>query len=124
MEFHLRQYAAKGLGCFGQGPDVRHDRSVTAVVYLTTGSPDLDESVEVRRWLSEVSQILYMSFARTNLYQSLHHAWMEAGLFGVLAIIIEEDDQLGFICSPLTVGEYCIACNAPAFQTLSIESFQ
>ena len=80
--------------------------------YLTTGSPDLDESVEVRRWLSEVSQILYMSFARTNLYQSLHHAWMEAGLFGVLAIIIEEDDQLGFICSPLTVGEYCIACNA------------
>ena len=80
--------------------------------YLTTGSPDLDESVEVRRWLSDVSQILYMSFARTNLYQSLHHAWMEAGLFGVLAIIIEEDDQLGFICSPLTVGEYCIACNA------------
>lgn len=80
--------------------------------YLTTGDPSLDESVEVRRWLSDVSQILYMSFARTNLYQALHHAWMEAGLFGVLAIIIEEDDDLGFTCTPLTVGEYCIACDA------------
>lgn len=79
--------------------------------YLTTGDPSLDESVEVRRWLSDVSQILYMSFARTNLYQALHHAWMEAGLFGVLAIIIEEDDELGFTCTPLTVGEYCIACD-------------
>ena len=79
--------------------------------YLTTGNPDLDESVEVRRWLSDVSQILYMSFASTNLYQALHHGWMEAGLFGVLAILVLEDDEVGFRCMPLTVGEYCIACN-------------
>lgn len=79
--------------------------------FLTTGTPELDESVEVKRWLSDVSQILYMAFARTNTYQSLHHGWMEAGLFGVLAILIEEDDYAGFRCTPLTVGEYCIACN-------------
>ena len=80
--------------------------------FLTTGSPDLDESVQVRRWLSDVSQILYMTYAKTNLYQALHHAWLEAGLFGILAIIIEEDEEKGFNCIPLTAGEYCISCDS------------
>lgn len=31
--------------------------------FLTTGSPDLDESVQVRRWLSDVSQILLANSA-------------------------------------------------------------
>ena len=45
--------------------------------FLTTGSPDLDESVQVRRWLSDVSQILYMTYEkeRTSI-----NKWVEKGL--------------------------------------------
>lgn len=80
--------------------------------YLTTGSPKLDESPAVKQWLSDVSQIIYMGLSRTNAYQSLHHFWLEVSLYGTAAMMIQEDDEKGFYCYPLTIGEYAIACNS------------
>lgn len=80
--------------------------------YLTTGSPKLDESPAVKQWLSDVAQIIYMGLSRTNAYQSLHHFWLEVSLYGTAAMIIQEDDEKGFYCYPLTIGEYAIACDS------------
>ena len=83
---------------------------------LTTGTPDLDESHEVKVYLDRVQRILEMAFESTNVYQALHHGWREVGVYGTCAMIIVEDAKAGFHCYPLVCGEYCIgvdACNRP-----------
>ncbi len=79
---------------------------------LTTGTPELDESHEVKVYLDRVQRILEMAFERTNTYQSLHHGWREVGVFGVCAMIVAEDAVNGFHCYPLVCGEYCIGVDA------------
>lgn len=79
--------------------------------YLTTGSPDLDESYAVKQWLADVQQVIYMQLAKTNAYQAFHQGWLELGCYGVWACAILEDEKHGFHCYPLTVGQYAIACD-------------
>lgn len=78
---------------------------------LTTGSPELDESVPVKQWLADVTQILYMQYAKTNTYQAFHQTWLELGCYGVSACVVLEDEKTAFHCYPLTVGQYAIACD-------------
>lgn len=79
---------------------------------LTTGTPDLDESHEVKVYLDRVQRILEMAFESTNTYQALHHCWQEVGVYGVCAMIVVEDAKAGFHCYPLVCGEYCIGVDA------------
>ena len=75
---------------------------------LTTGSPDLDESQAVKVWLDQVQRIMEMAFTRTNTYQALHQGWRDVGTYGIMAMVIIEDPEVGFHCYPLAAGEYCV----------------
>ena len=78
---------------------------------LTTGDPDLDSSQAVKVWLDQTQRIMEMAFSRTNTYQALQHCWREVGVYGVTAMVIIEDPEMGFCCFPLVAGEYCIGVN-------------
>ena len=75
---------------------------------LTTGTPNLDEAQAVKVWLDRVQRIMEMAFTRTNTYQALHQGWRDVGTYGVMAMVIAEDDREVFHCYPLSVGEYAI----------------
>ena len=75
---------------------------------LTTGTPNLDEAQAVKVWLDQVQRIMEMAFTRTNTYQALHQGWRDVGTYGVMAMVIVEDDREVFHCYPLSVGEYAI----------------
>ena len=75
---------------------------------LTTGTPNLDEAQAVKVWLDQVQRIMEMAFTRTNTYQTLHQGWRDVGTYGVMAMVIAEDDREVFHCYPLSVGEYAI----------------
>lgn len=75
---------------------------------LTTGTPNLDEEQAVKVWLDQVQRIMEMAFTRTNTYQALHQGWRDVGTYGVMAMVIAEDDREVFHCYPLSVGEYAI----------------
>ena len=75
---------------------------------LTTGTPNLDEAQAVKVWLDQVQRIMEMAFTRTNTYQALHQGWRDVGTYGVMAMVIAEDDREVFHCYPLSVGEYAI----------------
>lgn len=75
---------------------------------LTTGMPNLDEAQAVKVWLDQVQRIMEMAFTRTNTYQALHQGWRDVGTYGVMAMVIAEDDREVFHCYPLSVGEYAI----------------
>lgn len=75
---------------------------------LTTGTPNLDESQSVKVWLDQVQRIMEMAFTQTNVYQALHQCWRDVGCYGILAMVVVEDPELGFHCYPLAVGEYAV----------------
>lgn len=75
---------------------------------LTTGTPNLDEAQAVKVWLDQVQRIMEMAFTRTNTYQALHQGWRDVGTYGVMAMVIAEDDREVFHYYPLSVGEYAI----------------
>ena len=75
---------------------------------LTTGTPNLDEAQAVKVWLDQVQRIMEMAFTRTNTYQALRQGWRDVGTYGVMAMVIAEDDREVFHCYPLSVGEYAI----------------
>lgn len=78
---------------------------------LTTGDPDLDESHEVKVYLDQCQRILEMAFSKSNVYPAFQHCWREVATMGVCANVILEDDEVGFYCVPLTIGEYAIAAD-------------
>ena len=79
---------------------------------LTTGSPNLDESQAVKVWLDQVQRIMEMAFTRTNTYQALHQGWRDVGTYGIMAMVIVEDPEVGFHCYPLAAGEYCVGVDS------------
>lgn len=78
---------------------------------LSTSDPKLDESAAVKTWLSEVTRMMLMVFARGNTYRALHSIYMELGAFGTSADILLPDFNSVMHHHPLTVGEFAISTN-------------
>lgn len=78
---------------------------------LTTGDADLDASHEVKTYLDQCQRILEMAFSKSNVYPAFQHCWREVATMGICANVILEDDEVGFYCVPLTIGEYAVAAD-------------
>lgn len=79
---------------------------------LTTRNPDLDESPNVKAWLSKMTTLMLMIYNRSNVYRSLQMAYEELGAFGTCSVILLDDYDTVIHCMPLTIGEYAIATSA------------
>lgn len=75
---------------------------------LSTGDPDLDDQMEVKKWLYESSKVLYRIFSMSNFYNSLQPYYSELGTFGTAALGIFEDDEDVIRCTTYTAGQYMI----------------
>ena len=78
---------------------------------LSTSRPELDESYNVKAWLSDVQRMMEMVFNKSNTYRALHTMYEELGVFGTAACLVMQDYDNVIHLHPLTVGEYCIASN-------------
>lgn len=76
---------------------------------LTTMNPELDESYNVKDWLSRVTRLMQLVFSKSNVYRALHTAYEELGAYGTSAVIVLDDPVNVIHCMPLTIGEYCLA---------------
>lgn len=79
---------------------------------LTTFNPELDESYEVKVWMSQVTSLMQMVFYKSNTYRALQMAYEELGAFGTSATLIYEDFDRVIHCHPLTIGEFAIATDS------------
>lgn len=79
---------------------------------LTTLNPELDESYEVKTWMSKVTSLMQMVFYKSNVYRALQMAYEELGAFGTSATVILDDYDRVIHCMPLTIGEFAIATDA------------
>lgn len=73
---------------------------------LTSGVPDLDEVSSVRQWLTDVTRLMQMVFAKSNTYRSLHTMYDDLGIFGTASAIVMPDYKGVIHINNLTVGEY------------------
>ena len=78
---------------------------------LTTGDEKLDASYDVKVYLDECQRIMEMAFSKSNIYAAFQHCWREVATMGICANVILEDDEVGFYCQPLTIGEYAVAAD-------------
>lgn len=63
---------------------------------LRTRKEALMKSDEVKHFFSESAEIMYSTFANSNLYQQLHECYIDLGSVGTAAIY-EEDDPRDFV---------------------------
>ena len=78
---------------------------------LTTGDEKLDASYDVKVYLDECQRVMEMAFSKSNVYPAFQHCWREVATMGICANVILEDDEVGFYCVPLTIGEYAVAAD-------------
>ena len=79
---------------------------------LTTNDPQLDESYEVKKWMSRTTTLMQMVFNQSNTYRALQMAYEELGAFGTSATIVLDDYDSVIHCMPLTIGEFALATDA------------
>ena len=76
---------------------------------LTTRDARLDETYEVKQWMSQTTSLMQMIFNQSNVYRALQSSYEELGAFGTSAVIMLDDFDSVVHCMPLTIGEFAIA---------------
>lgn len=91
---------------------------------LTTKVPTLDESYEVKKWMSDVTTLMQLIFNRSNVYRTLQMAYEELGAFGTTSGIMLDDYENVIHCMPLTIGEYAIATGSRGYVNTNYREFR
>ncbi len=78
---------------------------------LALQDKDLQESREVKLWLSAAETMIRRVFAASNTYRTLHGMYEELGLFGTAATVVLPDQRDIIRHYPMTIGEYALATN-------------
>lgn len=76
--------------------------------WFSLGIPDIEahDHREVRIWLADVEERMRVVFSRSNLYNSLHHLYLELLTFGTGAIGLYDSLNWVLRCRQFTLGEY------------------
>lgn len=76
---------------------------------LTTMDAELDQSPDVKQWLSDVQDVMLMQFAKAEVYNALHRSYLELPVFGTACSIVQRHPKRVVDLYNLTVGEYWLA---------------
>lgn len=76
---------------------------------LTTMDADLDQTPEVKQWLSDVQDIMLMQLAKSEVYNALHRSYLELPVFGTACSIVQRHPEKVVDLMNLTIGEYWLA---------------
>lgn len=76
---------------------------------LTTNDPDLDESQDVKIWLSDVESQMLMILAKAEVYNQLYQSYLELPVFGTACTLVRRHPKHVINLENLTVGEYWLA---------------
>lgn len=73
---------------------------------LTTMDPELDDSPDVKQWLSDVQARMLQIFAKADVYNALHQSYIELPVFGQSCTIVRPHPKKVVNLRNLTVGQY------------------
>lgn len=78
---------------------------------LTTMDPELDETPDVKEYLSDLQNLLLMYFAKSETYNALHRSYLELPTFGTACSIVQKHPERMIDMVNLTCGEYWLAAD-------------
>lgn len=76
---------------------------------LTTMDPELDSIPDVKQWLADVQALMLMVFAKADVYNQLHQAYLELPVFGQSCVLCNFHPQRVVSLQNLTIGQYWFA---------------
>ncbi len=76
---------------------------------MSVGDPAIAGAPGVREWMDDVTQLIRDVLARSNFYTELPNFYHDRHLFGVAAMMVEEDDQEVLRFYRRAIGTYAIA---------------
>lgn len=79
---------------------------------LTVPDQTIAQLQEVKEWLHEVATRMFMTFARSNWYNSLPIAYSDEAQFGTAAMLMDEDDQTTIRTYTFQPGTYYLGTNS------------
>jgi hypothetical protein len=91
---------------------------------LTTPDLGLMEYVPVKQWLYAVEQRMRDVFSRSNLYNTLPVVYSELGVFGTMAMLVDDHPTEVIRCQPFTIGSYYLANNSDLQNDTFVRDFR
>ncbi len=90
---------------------------------LTTSDPDLAEFGPVKDWLHIAETRMLDVFRGSNIYNTLHVAWGDMGIFGTAAMPLVRDANKIIRASTLPIGSYALSANAMGMVDTCVRSY-
>lgn len=80
---------------------------------IEASDPYLKKDTQVKQWLKELQDSCYATFAKSNVYRTVHNCYLQEGAFGTCAALAprSKDAQLMDLI-PMTFGEYAITVDS------------
>ena len=80
---------------------------------IEASDPYLKKDTQVKQWLKELQDTCYATFAKSNVYRTVHNCYLQEGAFGTCAALAprSKDAQLMDLI-PMTFGEYAITVDS------------
>lgn len=80
---------------------------------IEASDPNLKKDLQVKKWLKELQDICYATFAKSNVYRTIHNCYLQEGAFGTCAALAprSKDAELMDLI-PMSFGEYAITVDS------------
>lgn len=104
--------ATRALGVTAAGMQAGINSPARPWFKLGYANKDLAEWKPVRAWLDATEQIIRDIYARSNIYNMLHHTYIELPAFATAAAGIIPDFQSVIRARPFTIGGYWLGLGA------------
>lgn len=98
--------ATRALGVTAAGMQAGINSPSRPWFKLGYSDKELSEWKPVRMWLDAVEKTVREIYARSNVYNMLHHTYLELGAFGTASAAIRPSFGTIIRARPMTIGEY------------------
>lgn len=103
--------ATRALGVTAAGMQAGINSPSRPWFKLGYADKELTEWKPVRLWLDNVEKTIREIYSRSNVYNMLHHTYLELGAFGTAAAAIRPSFDTILRARPMTIGEFWLGLN-------------
>lgn len=76
---------------------------------IEASDPMLKKDIQVKQWLKDLQDVCYATFAKSNVYRTMHNNYLQEGAFGTCAALAPRSPDAELMdMIPMSFGEFAI----------------
>lgn len=76
---------------------------------IEASDPELKKDIQVKQWLKDLQDVCYATFAKSNVYRTMHNNYLQEGAFGTCAALAPRSPDAELMdMIPMSFGEFAI----------------